>query len=102
MRKRFYLDSEIIKRSISPYDFYMKEQNLSSFNTRSRLWVVAGLCPFHDDDSPGSFFVNRENGAFKCFSCDAKGGDIISFVMQKYDLSFRDALELLANEGGGR
>jgi DNA primase len=95
------LNAVTIKYSILPYDFYMMEQQIARFGTRSKGWVEAGLCPFHNDGSAGSFFVNLENGAFKCFSCEAKGGDIISFVMQKYDLSFREALELL-DKGGLR
>ena len=98
MRKNPYLDAEDIKRNILPYDFYINEQDLSRFGVRSQSWVVAGLCPFHDDHSPGSFKINLENGAFVCFSCGAKGGDIISFTQHKHQLSFRQALERLARE----
>lgn len=90
------LDAGTIKNSIHPYDFYLEEQQLARFGTRSKDWVVAGVCPFHDDRSPGSFKINLENGAFVCFSCGAKGCDIISFTQHKYQLSFRHALERLS------
>lgn len=87
-----------IKRSISSYDFYLREQDLCRFSNRSGQWAIAGLCPFHEDHSAGSFKINLTNGAFICFACGAKGGDIISFTQQKYQLQFRQALEKLITE----
>jgi DNA primase len=93
-------DAASIKSGIIPYDFYLREQALDHFKGRSRGWAEAGLCPFHDDSSTGSFWIHLESGAFKCFSCSAKGGDIIAFIRIKYDLSFYKALAQLANEWG--
>jgi DNA primase len=92
------LDAARIKENIPPYDFYMYEQNLQRFRHKSGQWAVAGLCPFHDDGTAGSFKVNCESGAFTCFSCGEKGGDIITYVQKKYDLRFREALKKLSNE----
>lgn len=69
---------------------------------RKSKWNNGGLCPFHDDANPGSFYVNFETGAFKCFSCGESGGDIIAFVMQRDSLEFLEALEKLANDWGVR
>lgn len=55
-----------------------------------------GLCPFHSEKTP-SFVVSEERGNFHCFGCGA-GGDAISFVMQKENLGFIDALEFLADK----
>jgi len=57
-----------------------------------------GRCPFHAESKP-SFQVNRHKGLWHCFGCGA-GGDVISFVMKKGNVSFHDALMLLA--GGER
>lgn len=95
---KWNLDASKIKECIPPYDFYMREQDLHSYGYKSGQWVIAGLCPFHDDGSAGSFKVNCESGAFTCFSCGEKGGDIITYVQKKYDLSFREALKKLENE----
>jgi hypothetical protein len=92
------LDAATIKECILPYDFYIREQDLQQFGYRSRQWAIAGLCPFHDDRSAGSFKVNYESGAFTCFSCGERGGDIITYVQKKYDLLFREALEKLRND----
>ncbi|MBF0423709.1 MAG: DNA primase, partial [Magnetococcales bacterium] len=50
--------------------------------------------------SHGNFRVNLENGGFICFSCGAKGGDFINFLMKRDSIDFREALEKLANEWG--
>lgn len=53
-----------------------------------------GLCPFHDDHNP-SFQVNSERQSYKCWVC-LEGGDCFSFVMKRENLSFPEALEMLA------
>lgn len=91
-----------IKEQVDPYDFYLSEQNISHFKHGSGDWVEAGLCPFHDDNMPGSFKVNTDIGAFICFSCGQKGGDVIDFIRKKYSLTFLDALYKLKKEWGIR
>lgn len=99
MRSRHqHLDVDSIKETIDPHDFYLREQGLHRFGYRSGKWALAGLCPFHDDTSAGSFKVNLQMGAYTCFSCGAKGGDIINFTQKKYGLSFKEALQKLQYE----
>ena len=50
-----------------------------------------GLCPFHDDKSLGNFYISKEKGIFKCFSCNA-GGNAINFVQKIENLSYKDAV----------
>lgn len=47
-------------------------------------------CPFHNDSNP-SLSVYHENGLWHCFGC-GKGGDVITFVMEKHGLEFKDAI----------
>ena len=47
-------------------------------------------CPFHNDSNP-SLSVDHENGLWHCFGC-GKGGDVITFVMEKHGLEFKDAI----------
>lgn len=58
----------------------------------------SGRCPFHDEKTP-SFMVSAERQTFKCFGC-GKGGDILTFVIEKEGLSFPEALEMLAAKAG--
>ena len=57
-----------------------------------------GLCPFHSEKTP-SFTVSDDKGFFHCFGCSAHG-DVISFVMQKESVDFKEALKILAAEAG--
>ncbi len=94
------LDAKAIKGMIDPYAFYLAEQSLISLAQRSGDWATAGLCPFHEDKKAGSFKVNLETGSFKCWSCGAKGGDIIAFLQKRDGLSFRGALlKLIETQG---
>ncbi len=83
-------------------DFYSLELEALPSSNRTEGWVCGGLCPFHPDKRAGSFHVNLDTGAFKCFSCDASGGDIIDFVRRRQGSSFRGALEHLMREFGVR
>lgn len=98
--QRHRLDADSIKNKITPYDFYLREQALDRFRSKSMQWAQAGLCPFHNDTTAGSFRINLQNGAYKCFSCGAKGYDILAFTKEKYNLSFAEVLEHVANEWG--
>lgn len=91
--------TESIKAGISIRAFYRSELP-DMPDTRRAGWVNGGLCPFHDDGHAGSFRVNLMTGAFKCFSCQSKGGDIVAFTMGRHRLSFRDALDKLIREWG--
>ena len=53
-----------------------------------------GLCPFHSEKTP-SFSVNPDRQIYHCFGC-GKGGGVINFVMEMENLSFPEAVELLA------
>lgn len=55
-----------------------------------------GLCPFHNEKSP-SFSVSENKQIFHCFGCGA-GGDAIGFVKKIENISFQEAVELLAEK----
>jgi DNA primase len=56
-----------------------------------------GLCPFHAERSP-SFSVNESKQLYHCFGCKA-GGDAFSYMQELHGLSFREAIEELAERG---
>ncbi|MCI9362406.1 MAG: DNA primase [Hungatella sp.] len=57
-----------------------------------------GLCPFHNEKSP-SFSVSPDKQMYYCFGCGA-GGNVITFVMEYENYSFKEALESLADRVG--
>ena len=57
-----------------------------------------GVCPFHNDTNP-SMSVSREKQIYKCFSCGASG-NIFTFVSEYENISFKEALDKLAERVG--
>lgn len=55
-------------------------------------------CPFHYEKTP-SFTINDDKQFYHCFGCGAHGS-AIDFVMQNDNLSFPEAVELLASQAG--
>lgn len=57
-----------------------------------------GLCPFHNEKSP-SFSVSPAKQMYYCFGCGA-GGNVITFVMEYENLTFQEAVRMLADRAG--
>ncbi len=55
-----------------------------------------GLCPFHDDKNP-SFVVSPSKNICHCFVC-GKGGNPITFVMEKENCTFPQACKILGDK----
>jgi len=55
-------------------------------------------CPFHHEKTP-SFHVDDRKGFYYCFGCHAKG-DAVTFVKETENVSFIEAVEILAREAG--
>ena len=53
-----------------------------------------GLCPFHNESTP-SFSVSSDKQLYHCFGCGASG-NVFSFIMQKENYDFVEALKFLA------
>ena len=70
-----------------PNQFY--RQHLNKLKTVSSSQAIA-CCAFHNDRNP-SLSINLETGAFFCFSCGAKSGGVIDFLMQLKGYSFKEA-----------
>jgi len=60
--------------------------------------LYKACCPFHHEKTP-SFTCSSEKGLYYCFGCQ-EGGNIFNFLMKMENLSFREALEKLADMAG--
>lgn len=54
-------------------------------------------CPLHEGKNPTSFALKKENALWFCHADCNTGGDLLSFVMKKEDISFHDAVTLVSN-----
>lgn len=58
------------------------------------------LCPFHNEKTP-SFIISPDKGIAYCFGCQ-KGGDIFKFIQLIENVSFPEAVQILAERAGVR
>ena len=66
-----------------------------SNHAKGDLWAP---CPFHQEKT-ASFHVDDRKGFYYCFGCHEKG-DAIGFVMANENVSFMEAVTILAGEAG--
>ncbi|MBP3886492.1 MAG: DNA primase [Cellulosilyticum sp.] len=64
----------------------------TALNKKGSSYV--GLCPFHNEKTP-SFSVSEDKQLYYCFGCGA-GGNVITFLMQKENMSFIEVIKYLA------
>lgn len=89
------LTAEVLKAALPAAAYYPRVLPTMPPPKRSG-WVDGGLCPFHVDRHRGNFRVNLDTGAYCCFACGAKGGDLLAFHQRQSGLSFPDSLRDLA------
>ena len=56
-------------------------------------------CPFHQEKTP-SFSIDAARQTWHCFGACQTGGDVFSFVQRAENLSFREAMQRLADIAG--
>ena len=84
-------NSDIIKQSITMYD--VLDRCGLQLNRHNSM-----CCPLHHEKTP-SFKVYKDGTRFHCFGCGA-GGDVITFTMRYYSLSYGQAIIRLASDFG--
>ena len=58
-----------------------------------------GECPLHREKTKGAFSIHEGKQIFNCFSC-GKGGDLITFVSERFGMKPLDACKKLNEDFG--
>ncbi len=85
--------SEQLKSQLNIVDVLGQYLRLKKQGTR-----YVGLCPFHSEKTP-SFSVSPALQIYKCFGC-GEAGDVFKFVMEHDQLTFPEAIKVLAEREG--
>ena len=80
--------SQVVGRKVT---WDMRKSNMA----KGDWWAP---CPFHQEKS-ASFHVDDRKGFYYCFGCHAKG-DAVTFIKENDNVSFMEAVEVLAREAG--
>lgn len=70
----------------------------SCINLKRQGAGYVGLCPFHNEKTP-SFSVSPSKQMYHCFGCGA-GGNVFTFAMEYDNLTFPEAVQMLAKRSG--
>ncbi len=90
------IDRETIDRIYAAADIV---EVINDYVTLKKKGVnYQACCPFHNEKTP-SFVVSPSKGLFKCFGC-GKGGNAVSFVKEHENVSYPEALKIVAKKYG--
>lgn len=92
----FAIDNEVKDRVRLAINIVDLISTYAELRRQGRGFVA--VCPFHDDQRP-SMQINPDRQTWKCWVCDI-GGDVFSFIMKKENVSFPEALRMLAEKAG--
>jgi DNA primase len=94
LKKQKVIDRATIDRIIDASHIVDVVSEYVSLHKRGVNYV--GLCPFHSDRTP-SFYVSPAKNICKCFAC-GEGGTPVHFIMKHEQVTYADALRLLAKK----
>ena len=91
-----YIEDNVIEEVILRNDIVDVISSYVRLNKKGSNYF--GLCPFHNEKT-GSFSVTPGKQMFYCFGCH-QGGNVITFIQKYENMSFTEAVRLLADRAG--
>ncbi|MCR5830564.1 MAG: DNA primase [Lachnospiraceae bacterium] len=91
-----YLPDEIVEEVRQRNDIVDVISSYVRLNKKGSNYF--GLCPFHNEKT-GSFSVTPGKQMFYCFGCHV-GGNVITFVQKYENMTFTEAVRMLADRAG--
>ena len=89
-----WIDFHTIKERVSIEAVLLDYYGLDTLKRRGQSLV--GPCPVHGGDNPRAFHANLTTGLWHCFSRCGRGGDQLSLVALREDVSLTEAAARLA------
>lgn len=89
---------EQVRARASLYSFARSRVRFDPKRSKPERGEYWACCPFHSEKTP-SFSINDRKGLYYCFGCGEKG-NTISFVQKVANVSFPEAVRLLAAQEG--
>lgn len=87
----------IVKKVIEEYGIFKLFNELGVEKVSQKGKNVYSACPMHGGDSPKSFSFSEEKGFGYCFSRCQRAYDLYDIVMKTKNVTFREALQFLAD-----
>ena len=91
------LPDEFISQLKSANDIVDMFRTYADVKKRGRIYVCC--CPFHSEKTPSCTIYPDDDPHFYCFGCH-EGGDVIRFVMLTDNVSYMEAVRILAQRCG--
>ena len=91
-----YFPPEWVSKLKSKCDIVQVISSYLTVNKRGNVYWA--LCPFHHEKTP-SFAIHEDEQFYHCFGC-GEGGDVIKFVQNMESITYRQAMEKLAEKVG--
>ena len=91
------LPEEFISQIKSANDIVDMFRTYADVKKRGRIYVCC--CPFHSEKTPSCTIYPDDDPHFYCFGCH-EGGDVIKFVMLTDNVSYIEAVKILAQRCG--
>ncbi|HNZ41046.1 MAG TPA: CHC2 zinc finger domain-containing protein, partial [Clostridia bacterium] len=92
MTERYIYPEPLIEEIISKNEIVDTVSRYVKIDRKGKDYF--GLCPFHQEKTP-SFSVVPAKQIYYCFGCN-KGGNVINFIKDIENLSYSEAVKLLA------
>jgi len=86
-------------KQVIELDLFIERMTGHQFQRRGQRVWTACMLPGHVPDETPSFCVTPAKGLWCCFGCQ-RGGDVFTFVENWREVSFREAVEIVASAAG--
>ena len=89
------MDALTLIKKHADYEVLLKEFDFKSINSTNK--DIRCACGLHGGNNPSAFVVNKDNGLWYCHTGGCGGGDIVTLVEKKLNISFIEAVNWISH-----